>query len=334
MDKILFIIGAPRSGTTLLQHMLEVHPDIGTCPEPHLLTPLAHLGYYYNVDAAPYDHLNAAEAQKAFVNGLPRGEETYRQACRAYCDTLYLAMAEKLGCRIFLDKTPAYALVNDFLTTIFPDAYYLVLTRHPLAIFHSFADSFYNGDYATALEHNNIVGRYVPAIANLLRQPPAHLLQINYEQLVTTPEDELQKICQWLEIPYREEMVEYGKAADKSQLQKGFGDPKVKQSNRPNTKSLLAWAPALASSPTGLELARQVVAPLDPADVTLWGYNKDELFQPLAQQNNSYRPPKRKLDSYRIKRTIFLFLRPWAHRSWGRRLLTKTRYYCDVLLRK
>ena len=44
-ERMFFVIGAPRSGTTMLMRMLHAHPDIYTRPEPHLLTPLAHLGY-------------------------------------------------------------------------------------------------------------------------------------------------------------------------------------------------------------------------------------------------------------------------------------------------
>ena len=43
---LVFVIGSLRSGLTLLQRMLSSHPEIFSCPEPHFITPLAHLGYY------------------------------------------------------------------------------------------------------------------------------------------------------------------------------------------------------------------------------------------------------------------------------------------------
>jgi hypothetical protein len=39
--------------------MLSAHSQIYSRAEPHLLSPLAHLGYYDTVDAAPFDHLQA-----------------------------------------------------------------------------------------------------------------------------------------------------------------------------------------------------------------------------------------------------------------------------------
>ena len=50
---VFFVISSPRSGSTLLERMLASHPLIYGRPEPHLLTPLAHLGYYAKVDKAP-----------------------------------------------------------------------------------------------------------------------------------------------------------------------------------------------------------------------------------------------------------------------------------------
>ena len=111
-DKVFFVIGPPRSGSTLLARMIGAHSLIYGRPEPHLLTPLAHLGYYAKVDKAPYDAVLAAEATRDFVRDLPRGEQDYIDACRAYCDTLYDRMlATKPEKRLFLDKSTTSRVV-------------------------------------------------------------------------------------------------------------------------------------------------------------------------------------------------------------------------------
>ena len=86
--QLLFLISPPRSGSTMLQRMLASHSQIHTHPEPHLLTPLHYLGYYATVDAAPYDHVNAARALREFTEELPGGEllrvwERVPRACLA-----------------------------------------------------------------------------------------------------------------------------------------------------------------------------------------------------------------------------------------------------------
>ena len=67
-----------------------------------------------------------------------RFELDLADALRAYADTLYGRMLEPSAKRYFLDKTPAYGLVVDFLARVYPATHFIVLTRHPIAIFSSF----------------------------------------------------------------------------------------------------------------------------------------------------------------------------------------------------
>src|SRR5688572_3512045 len=268
-DRLLFVVSPPRSGSTLLQRLIGSHSEVFTHPEPHLITPLAHLGYYANVDKAPYDHINAAEALKLFVDGLPRREEDYLDALRGYADTMYGRMLAPTGKRYFMDKTPANALVLPFLAKLYPRAKYVVLTRHPLAIFSSYANSFFDGSWHRAHEFNPIVERYVPAMAKFLRERPASYEHVVYEELVKSPAEHLARVFGYLGLPDQPEAVEYGK---RFQSKKGPGDPiSVEKHDRPVTDSLDKWAAELAADPAKLELATKMIERLDPADLETWG---------------------------------------------------------------
>ena len=110
--------------------MLGAHSRVAGGPEPHLITPLPHLGYYERVDAAPYDPVISQRGIRGLVARLPGGEEDLLAACRAYTDHLYARRLESApGKSLLLDKTPAYALVLPFLTRLYPKARYVVLTR-------------------------------------------------------------------------------------------------------------------------------------------------------------------------------------------------------------
>src|SRR5437870_12583520 len=115
-ERLIFLIGAPRSGTTLLARMMGAHSAVYQRAEPHLITPIAHLGFYGSVQKAPYDPVNAEQAIHELGADLPRGEEAYLDALRAYTDTLYGRMlATAPGKRFFPDQTPPDALLLPFL---------------------------------------------------------------------------------------------------------------------------------------------------------------------------------------------------------------------------
>lgn len=336
--RMLFVIGAPRSGTTMLEHMLAAHSMVQGGPEPHLLTPLAHLGPWAKVDKAPYDHVLAAESQRLFIDQLPNGEQDYWDACRAYCDTLYGRFLTAKGSKpICMDKTPAYALVLPFMARVFPDAKYVVITRHPVAMFSSFANSFFDGDYQTAHQYNPIVERYVPAIAAFLRQTETPFIHVRYEDLVKAPEEWFEKICAHIGIPYEPDAIEYGRHGEDAGRPAGLGDPiGVKQHSRPQTGSIKKWVQELASDPAKLSLMRGVVERLDPADLATLGYPLETLWKPREEAGPNVAPPaKPKLDRYRLQRKAIVQLRALARTSGAfRKLLQTLRLGADVLLRE
>lgn len=330
-ERLLFVISPPRSGSTLLQRMLGSHTQIHTHPEPHLITPLAYLGYYESVDKAPYDHINSAEAMRLFVSGLPGGEQDYLDACRAYADTLYGRAVEPSGKRYFMDKTPAYALVVPFLTKVYPSAKYVVLTRHPLAIFSSFANSFFDGDWARAHEFNPLLERYVPAIGKMLRERPVPLVHVEYERVVEAPEKHLERVFAYLDLDNEPEAVDYG---SRFSGKKGPGDPiAVEKHSRPVTDSLHKWAAELAGDDKKRRLAEQMIERIDDADLEVWGWPRARVFDALAEATGAA-PPRPTLNGYTLQRKVMLALKRDIHNRPHGAMVKRLRYYCDVLLRE
>ncbi len=331
-DQLLFVISPPRAGSTLLQQMLGSHAGIYTHPEPHLITPLAYLGYHGNVDKAPFDHINGAEAIRSYVDQLPRGEDDYLDALRAYTDTMYGRMLESSGRRYFLDKTPAYATVLPFLTRLYPRAKYVVLTRHPLAVMSSYANSFFVGDWHDAHAFNPVVERYVPAMAQLLRDRNVPLLQVGYEQLVAQPEAELAKIFEFLGLENDPGAVNYGK---RFEAKEGMGDPiGVKKHDRPSTESVEKWVPELLSDAKKLKLAQEIIARLDDADLETWGYPRATIFAGLERGTAKQLPKPPVFNKYVFQRRVMLALKKDIGTRPHGRLLKRVKYYCDVLLRE
>jgi hypothetical protein len=301
-----------------------------THPEPHLITPLAYLGYHDRVGSAPYDHINSAEAIRQFVNGLPHGEADYLDALRAYTDAMYGRMLGASDKSRFVDKTPAYALVLPFLTKLYPEAKYIVLTRHPLAVFSSYANSFFEGDWAEAHRYNPIVERYVPAIAALLDKRPVPVLHVRYEDLVEDPERHMARVFSFVGLDNEPEAVDYGDRFEGEK--KGAGDPiGVGQHKRPNAKSVDKWAAELVADEDKLALGLSMLAKLSDEELSAWGNPKETLLTPLAEAGKV--PPKRAKNEYTMQRRVLLALRKNIHQRPHGKLVERVRYYCDVLLR-
>jgi hypothetical protein len=335
MHRLIFLIGPPRSGSTLLMRVLNATSAIWSRSEPHLMGPLAHLGFYDNVDRAAFDEIQAAQGVREFVGDLPNGEADYLDALRAYADTMYGRMlaTSKGNERYFLDKTPANALILPFLGKLYPRAKYIVLTRHPAAIFASFAESFFDGDYAAAAAFNPVIERYVPAMAQFLRQSEVPFVHVKYEELVTAPEDTLQRICAYLEIPFEPEALDYRR---KEVAGAGLGDPVgVRKHARPVSSSKDTWASELAANRDRFEIVARQVANCEPADLATWGYPLDSLWKAMEEADPAaWKPRKIEMDRFQRQRMLLRWLRRTAKNTPLGSVLQKMRFGANVLLRE
>jgi len=343
---LVLLVGAPRSGTTMLERVLASHAMIQGGPEPHILTPLAHLGIWSNVQKAPYDHIVAALGQKDFVQQLPAKEEDYWAACRAYCEVLYGKYLERTGKSICLDKTPEYATVLPFIEKVLPQAKYVVLTRHPVAVFTSFANSFFGGDFAIANTHDPLMDRYVPALAHFIRRGGVERIHVRYEDFVSDPEGVVERIYRYIGIPHDPSTLDY--ARESNGRTGGLGDPiGVQQHSRPSTESLTKWTAQLRESPEKLTFVRKLVERLDPEDLRTLGYPLETFWE--AMDDPSGRDPavngttdrmaprsqRWNITRYALERQAIVQGRALVQRSGTLRDVVSTiRIACEVLLRE
>jgi hypothetical protein len=334
-ERLIFLIGSPRSGTTLLARMIGAHSAVAAPPEPHLMPPLAHLGYQETVREAPYDPIITQRGLREFVGSLPGGEADYFDAMRAFTDTLYQRGLTASGAERFLDKTPAYALVLDFLARLYPRARYVVITRNPLAVWSSFVESFFDGDQEVAHAHNPLLERYVPAIARFVREQPVPLVHVRYEELVREPEQQMRRVCDSLGLTFEPGMVDYGSAEGAGgTAPRGLGDPvTVSRESRPTTRLLGKWAEELAADPAKIIQAQEILERLVDPDLETWGYSRSQLLADLDAVEPARRRPRRRLARYALERKLVVMLRRNIHHNALGRLVRQLRAACDVLLR-
>jgi hypothetical protein len=215
---------------------------------------------------------------------------------------------------------------------IYPGSKYVVLTRHPVAVFSSFANSFFNGDYKAANDFNPILNRYVPAIARFLRKKQNPLIHVKYENLVQNPKKEMENILAFLNLSFEDKVVEYG---EQDYNEKGLGDPvSVARHSRPMTKSINKWVGELVNDNSKLDLIKKIIDSLDPDDLKVWGYPYDELFAPMRDTTPGIKASERlPFDRFQLQRKILLILRRNIHNNTFGKIIKKIRFLCDVLLR-
>ncbi len=119
--KVAVLCGHPRSGTTLLEQMLDAHPGIITAEETHVLHDEAYLPLTrgFSPDHPVVDLLDAATPEK-----LRRSRDDYFRFTEACLGTT-------IGDRLLIDKNPALSVLLPAVARLFPEARFLVALRDP-----------------------------------------------------------------------------------------------------------------------------------------------------------------------------------------------------------
>ena len=209
----IFIVGAPRSGTTLLSAMLSSHPRIAIAPETHFI---AH-DYRTQSTADLSDDCVLADVWNHFVDG-PWFEhlgidaqlvlDEFRQRRHRSFPTLFATVLDAYSKAVnkprWGEKTPGHYLHVDTIYEWFPGARILTIIRDPRAVCASLTQVPWGNRYVTF--HSK---RWLDAAAMLKRyQYDARMLTVSYEKLVHNPVDELRAICSFLGEDFSNEMIE------------------------------------------------------------------------------------------------------------------------------
>ena len=211
-----FVLGAQRSGTTMLRLMLNRHPRIAVPHETAFITVfLPRLAEYGDLaDQANVARLLADIASYHLVvrGGHVRSKEAVlSHPIQSYSDLVSAIMFEYAraeGKARWGDKTPFYTQDIDVLWNLFPGCQFIHLVRD-------------GRDVALSQTGISWLPNSVPQIAADWRHkttichkvgralPRGSFLEIRYEDLVTRTEETLRTICGFLGESYSSEMLSY-----------------------------------------------------------------------------------------------------------------------------
>jgi len=190
----IFIVGLPRSGSTLVEQILASHPAIeGTMELPDLPAMAKRLGERRSrADASLYPEI-LTELTPAELRAL--GDE-------------YLARTKiqrREGKPFFIDKLPNNFQHIGLIHLILPKARIIDVRRHPMAAcFAGFKQHFARGQaFSYGLED---IGRYYRDYAALMdhldRVLPGRVHRVHYERLVGDTESEIRQLLDYCGLPF------------------------------------------------------------------------------------------------------------------------------------
>jgi hypothetical protein len=204
----MFIVGFPRSGTTLLEQMIEAHPGVRSMDEraflQDVITRMQSMGYpNYPEDLAKLDTAAVSRLRDVYwtcVEGV-----------------LKLAPGERL-----LDKNPLNILKLPLIHRLFPNARIILALRHPCdVVLSNFMQCFHAPAYQILCSSFERLARGYSDAMNLwvahAQTLDAHILELRYEDLVEDMSAQIDRIAEHLKLEnpgalhrYREHAIAKG----------------------------------------------------------------------------------------------------------------------------
>ena len=279
--RLIFIGGSPRSGTTLIQNMLDSHPLILGGPEFLHLKNIIDLRQkvQFSISQGWIDILCTQKDVDNYLISL--------------IERLFLPLADKNQCEFYSEKTPENILVFSDLIELFPAAHFIQVIRDPRGIVSSMQEvknraiekglkpPHYCANISTSMVY---VKKCFDTGFKAGKNAPAKVLTVVYEHLLMNPERETKKICTFLGIDWTDLMLSpadkrhLGERAITTQSNEIWYDSKTYNRN-PDNRNIDKWQSKLT---LGQQL-KTTMAFMDNKDLIQYGY--DFSVDSLTQTN-------------------------------------------------
>ena len=210
----VFVVGMPRSGTTLLSSLLDAHPDLVIAPETHYFTrcwtgtPIE--GW------AEVERMLARLDQQPGVHDMALSDEewttirerlrtlevpTHGDILRALLDT-YAARSDAPA---WGEKTPDHLQFVPEMAEQFPEAAFVAIVRDPRDVVLSLRDLPWS--HKTLPEQAWTWRLYAARTQQYHETLGDRFFHLRYEDLITEPEGTLRDVCAFLNVSFRASML-------------------------------------------------------------------------------------------------------------------------------
>jgi tetratricopeptide (TPR) repeat protein len=187
--KIIFILGMPRSGTSLTEQILSSHSDVYGGGELPFIPSIINKKFLQNKDIKNFNEINDLEKK------LSSSQDQY----------LTLASSLDNSEKSFTDKTPLNFRYIGFLINIFPDLKIINCKRNPVDIcWSNFKNNFagqinFSNDLEDLAKYYN---QYESIIKFWKKYFLNNIYDLNYENLVSNSETEIKNLIKFCELDW------------------------------------------------------------------------------------------------------------------------------------
>jgi len=241
IEKPIFIIGVARSGTSILYKLFTRHKDTAfpehfsdkyySSPWKFRLIPLMLKQQIMRYKIRPEPH-EGMFWQKFFSYGVELDESDVNEQIEKYIYNVINTQLKAFNANRFVNKQIDFCLRLKFLNKIFPDAYYINISREPKAIVSSLYTKM-REDWEIELVENNyhhgykgwhtIKEKYGPDVSKLeacinyfkhyknslqtdLAVLNSKVINVKYEEFINQPKEELKKIFEFTELDWYDDL--------------------------------------------------------------------------------------------------------------------------------
>jgi hypothetical protein len=227
MNPFVFIVGCPRSGTTLVQRLLNAHPQLAITPESHWIPRLAAKPWALTPEGLVTPKLvNRLLAHRKFSR-LQIGQEQVLAIVEKYPGVSYSFLVSRIfdlygkmqGKPLVGDKTPANVRNIDLLHRLWPSARFIHVIRDGRDVGLSMLEwpkvHPKPGDFVTwSKDPVSTAALWWEANVSRGRAAKESLsvelyYEMRYESLVANPREETAALCSFLGLPFEDSMLQF-----------------------------------------------------------------------------------------------------------------------------
>jgi len=197
----IFVVGLPRSGSTLIEQILASHSSVeGTMELP---------------DVAMLARVVGARTTRSAGSAYPRSLEKFSAEELHALGSRYLAQTRiqrKTSAPIFIDKMPNNFAHVGFIHLMLPNAKIVDARRHPLGCcFSGFKQHFARGQNFTydLGEIGRYYRDYVELMAHFDAVLPGRVHRVLYENMVEDTEGEVRRLLAYCGLPFEESVLRF-----------------------------------------------------------------------------------------------------------------------------